>query len=213
MGLRGFFKNLFARRVKVDEIVNEDIIIVVIGPTGAGKSSFINIATGGSEALINSGLASCTEEITNVKCTYPGDVRGRSVVFVDTPAFNHDTKPVDEIGRDIMKWMTKTYDRKNKVAGILYLHRITDVRLTESPLAHLLMFQQSWGGNVLPQRVVLATTMWSQVNPATGCHREEEIREFWGTMVALGSGITRFEDTTESAWRVVNLLLGADEDL
>jgi len=56
MGLREFFKSLFARRVKVDEIANEDIIIVcvfsdvprsgcssdsisVIGPTGAGKSS------------------------------------------------------------------------------------------------------------------------------------------------------------------------------
>jgi hypothetical protein len=30
MGLRRFFKNLFARRVKVDEIVNEDIIIVYV---------------------------------------------------------------------------------------------------------------------------------------------------------------------------------------
>jgi hypothetical protein len=57
MGLRRFFKNLFALRVKADEIVSEDIIIVyvfsmglciksclsindsVIGPTGAGKSS------------------------------------------------------------------------------------------------------------------------------------------------------------------------------
>jgi hypothetical protein len=39
---------------------------------------------------------------------YPGDQRRRSVVFVDTPAFNHHEKPVAEIGREIQKWMAKT---------------------------------------------------------------------------------------------------------
>lgn len=157
---------------------------------------------------INHGLGSCTGEVQGVKCTYPGDERGRSVVFVDTPAFNHDTKPVAEIGKEIMTWMSKTYDRKNQVAGILYLHRISDVRLTESPYAHLMMFQKSWEGYVLPQRVLLATTMWGQVDPPTAHHREEKIRDVWGTMIALGSGMTRFDHTTESAWKIVDLLLG-----
>jgi len=126
----------------------------------------------------------------------------------------------DENVSDYFRNMTKRiripnfqrYDRKNKVAGILYLHRISDVRLTESPFAHLMMFQQSWGGNVLPQRVVLATTMWSQVDPETGYHREEDIRRIWGTMTALGSGVTRFDHTTESAWRIVDRLLGTGSE-
>jgi hypothetical protein len=107
--------------------------------------------------------------------------------------------------------ISRSYDRKNKVAGILYLHRISDVRLTESPFAHLMMFQQSWGGNVLPQRVLLATTMWSQVDPATGDYREEKIRGVWEKMIALGSGMTRFDHTTESAWQIVDQLLGVAE--
>jgi hypothetical protein len=71
-----------------------------------------------------------------------------------------------------------------------------------------MMFQQSWGGNVLPQRVLLATTMWGQVDYATAIRREEAIRSVWGSMAALGSGMTRFDHTTESAWQIVNLLLG-----
>jgi hypothetical protein len=105
----------------------------------------------------------------------------------------------------------QSYDRKNKVAGILYLHRISDVRLTESPFAHLMMFQQSWDCYVLPQSVLLATTMWSQVDPATGDHREEKIRGVWEKMIALGSGMTRFDHTTESAWKIVDLLLGTSD--
>jgi hypothetical protein len=61
---------------------------------------------------------------------------------------------------------------------------------------------------VLPQRVLLATTMWGQVDYATAIRREEAIRSVWGSMAALGSGMTRFDHTTESAWQIVNLLLG-----
>jgi hypothetical protein len=61
---------------------------------------------------------------------------------------------------------------------------------------------------VLPQRVVLATTMWNQVDSRTGSRREEEICKAWETMTALGSGITRFDHSTESAWRIVDFLLG-----
>jgi hypothetical protein len=71
-----------------------------------------------------------------------------------------------------------------------------------------MMFQQSWGGYVLPQRVVLATTMWNQVDSPTGSRREEEICKVWETMTALGSGMTRFDHSTECAWRIVDLLLG-----
>ena len=71
-----------------------------------------------------------------------------------------------------------------------------------------MMFQQSWDCYVLPQSVLLATTMWSQVDPATGDHREETLRGVWEQMIALGSGMTRFDNTTESAWKIVDTLLG-----
>ena len=71
-----------------------------------------------------------------------------------------------------------------------------------------MMFQQSWDCYVLPQSVLLATTMWSQVDPAIGDHREEKLRGVWEKMMALGSGMTRFDHTTESAWKIVDILLG-----
>jgi hypothetical protein len=57
------------------------------------------------------------------------------------------------------------------------------------------------------ERVLLVTTMWGQVDPAIGGHREEKLRGVWENMRTLGADTTRFDNTIESAWRIVNLLL------
>ena len=105
-----------------------------------------------------------------------------------------------------------SYKSNNKVAGILYLRRISDKRWAEPVLTHLMMPKRSWGGIVPPQRIVLATTMWSWVDLEIGRRREEAIQELWRPMAELGSGMTRFEGTTESAWQIVDLLLGVDRE-
>jgi len=102
------------------------------------------------------------------------------------------------------------YARKIKVAGIIYLHRISDVRMTERPLTHLKAFEKMCGGGNFPEKILLVTTMWSLVDERTGSHREEELRrKYWSSMMACGSDMMRFEDMedTESAWCAVNLLL------
>ncbi|KAF9469799.1 hypothetical protein BDZ94DRAFT_29264 [Collybia nuda] len=105
--------------------------------------------------------------------------------------------------------MAKTYNRKNTIAGILYMQPISASRMTETPLTHLKLFQQSCGSYLSPRRIVLATTMWKQVNQAKAKAREDQIRkEYWKTMSEMGSPVVRFEDSGESAWRVVAELLG-----
>jgi hypothetical protein len=55
--------------------------------------------------------------------------------------------------------------------------------------------------------VVLATTMWSDVRAEAGERREQELRKhYWKDMVAGGCRTERFEDTYESAWRIVDSL-------
>jgi len=52
--------------------------------------------------------------------------------------------------------------------------------------------------------VAIVTTMWSKVVQEDGRVREEELkREVWHDMLADGCGIEHFEDTPESAWRIV----------
>jgi hypothetical protein len=55
--------------------------------------------------------------------------------------------------------------------------------------------------------------MWSHVDEEKGRRREEELRvNYWKTMVARGSEVVRFNDTQESAWEIVRLLLEGNGD-
>lgn len=93
------------------------------------------------------------------------------------------------------------------VAGILYLHRISDTWMMRSPLKHLKPFESLFGSKY-PQKIVLVTTMWRSVDEAEGLLREGELREdHWKSMLDLGSNMFRYDDTAESAWNAINLLL------
>jgi len=52
--------------------------------------------------------------------------------------------------------------------------------------------------------VVIATTMWSEVKEKIGERREAELkRNYWKGMMADGCRTERFENTYESAWRII----------
>lgn len=56
-------------------------------------------------------------------------------------------------------------------------------------------------------RVCLATTMWSETLPETGARREKELkRSFWDDMIKMGCTVQRFDDSYESAWKVIGKL-------
>ena len=58
-------------------------------------------------------------------------------------------------------------------------------------------------------RVVLATTKWDDVLPDIGQRREQQLSEtYWKEMLDKGSNMTRFLLTHESAWDIVDLILG-----
>ena len=53
---------------------------------------FINKALAKNPTMVVSepgGLVSCTKSIQTFKCTSPWNPYGRSIIFVDVPAFNH----------------------------------------------------------------------------------------------------------------------------
>ncbi|KAJ8689304.1 hypothetical protein PTI98_013338 [Pleurotus ostreatus] len=185
-------------------ISKDDIIIAVMGPTGAGKSSFINTATNSSEATVGHNLESCTQEVRAISCPHPKS--GRNVVLVDTPGFDDTVRTDTDILSAIADWLSTTYRDKITLSGILYLHRISDNRMAGTPIKNLNMFKQLCGQDAL-DNVILMTTMWTEVAEGVGESRESELRRnYWKPMIVGGSSTTRFDGTHLRAWEIIDAL-------
>jgi hypothetical protein len=82
--------------------------------------------------------------------------------------------------------------------------------MTGTMLKNLRMFANLCGQEAMPN-VIVATTMWSEVKKGKGELREQELeRIFWKSMVADGCKIERFEDSYNSAWRIIGSLAEND---
>ena len=97
--------------------------------------------------------------------------------------------------------------------GVIYMHRITDKRITESPLVNVAFFRDLCGGaGSLPRRTLLTTTMWGNISEDTGRRRQIDLEtNCWKPMIEGGSSVVRFDNTFESAWRVVQKLLESSD--
>jgi len=171
---KNFFQGKHLARVfsiKVEELSEEDMVIGVMGPTGAGKSSFIGMATGG-DIGVGHELESYTTEIQIIRFQFV-DI---NVVFVDTPGFDDTHKSDVEILTMIADWLNTTYKRNIKLSGLLYFHRISDNRMAGTPLKNLRMFQELCGHNAL-RNIILTTTMWLDVEEELGSVREKELEK------------------------------------
>ncbi|KAF7983548.1 hypothetical protein HWV62_21122 [Athelia sp. TMB] len=101
-----------------------------------------------------------------------------------------------------------TYKRRISLTAILYLHRITDNRMTSNVIANTDMLQRLCGNAAL-SNIILVTTMWDSVDQKTGERREKQLQDiFWRSMVGHGSQNARFSLTSESAWDILGPFTG-----
>ena len=99
------------------------------------------------------------------------------------------------------------YEKGFKLAGIIYLHRITDNRMAGSPHRNIRMFGELCGDQAV-KKVVLVTTMWDKVEQDTGSCREKELFEkYWKTMMNYGASTARFYNSADSAWQIIDPIL------
>ncbi|KAG2336081.1 hypothetical protein BDR05DRAFT_897242 [Suillus weaverae] len=174
----------------------------IMGPTGTGKSSFINIATRNEHAKVGHGLDSCTQDVTAYNFPHV-DGSGRNVVFVDTPGFEDSLRTDYEVLKEIAAWLEKTYKERVALSGILFFHRITESRMRGTPLRNLSVFRELCGTNAL-ENVVFTTTMWDEVPNHVGFQREQQlVTQFWQEMMAHGSRTARFASSFDSAWEII----------
>ena len=139
---------------------------------------------------------------------------GVRVWLIDTPGFDDTNRSDSEVLKDIAYWLAKAYTGKVQLAGIIYLHRITEVKMQGSALRNLRMFNQLCGPNNL-KSVILATTFWTHgegksVEESVGKARVkelEETEEFWGGMIERGSRVEKHDGSKASAIRIVSDLV------
>ncbi|KAI6133584.1 P-loop containing nucleoside triphosphate hydrolase protein [Pisolithus croceorrhizus] len=168
---------------------NTTVYVVVMGSTGSGKTTFINLASG-SELRVGSGLESCTNE---VQTSIPFKVGGKQVVLLDTPGFDDTSMTDTDVLRIISAYLVAmfvlyfpcsphnvrlTFGRRNKqgarLVGVIYMQRISDLKIGGSARRDLRMFQELCGEEAY-ENVIVVTNMWGTVSQEDGIAREQEL--------------------------------------
>jgi hypothetical protein len=92
-----------------------------------------------------------------------------------------------------------------KVTGILYLHNMTDNRLTE-PLLPYEVFRKLCGSDSLAASVLFVLTMCEKVTPETCQNRREYLTNHWKKMMGEKAAVYSHYGTKQSAWDAVTAL-------
>jgi len=188
--------------VAINTVPNENIAITiaVMGATGTGKTTFINLLSGSESSLpVGNNLESCTKEIGTVQCT----INNRPVTLIDTPGFDDTTRSETEIIRMIAHFLTSTYQKGIKLSGIIYMHRISDNRMGGLSQRNFKMFKEICGIEAA-KNVVIVTSMWDEVHADRGEAREIELKSlFFKPILDQGAQLLRNDNTQQSALRII----------
>lgn len=119
-----------------------------------------------------------------------------------------------EVLKEIAFSLASLYKQGVKLAGLLYLHQITDRKMQSSTLKSLYMLKAVCGKSSFPN-VVLVTMMWnvleqSGVSFDLGVQRKKELwsnDNFWGLIEKGESHIVQHSGGLQSANSIVSLLV------
>lgn len=134
---------------------------------------------------------------------------GETIYLADTPGFDDMNRTDTDILWEISEWLSKAHESGLKLAGIIYLHRIPDIRVGGSGLRNLKMFRRLCGKENLAN-VVLATNMWDKVDLETGSKREAALKEdpvLWKEMIDHGSQVFRQDKGRTSGLEILMYLI------
>ncbi|KAG6824947.1 hypothetical protein H0H92_005338 [Tricholoma furcatifolium] len=183
-----------------------DLIIVLMGPTGSGKSTFINTLLGKEVAIVGHGLESETPQVQHYTLSHP-DYPNNRILILDTPGFDDTFVDDKEILRRIAVWLAQSYAADMKIAGIIYLHDITRKRWQGSMARNFEAFKLLIGSDSA-EKVVFGITMWDEASATVAEQRIDQLKRLsWRQMLEHGSTLHRVGLSQASARQIVDYLL------
>ncbi|PPQ96072.1 hypothetical protein CVT26_004704 [Gymnopilus dilepis] len=176
-------------------------VIPVMGPTGAGKSTFINTLLGERRMVVGETLKSQTVELEAVQLDmtpYAKLLGNYQIVIVDTPGFDDTLKSDVAILKKIAEWLKESYQKDNAVlGGVIYLHDVSLDRFTGTAQRNLDIFQALCGDDALC-KVVIGTTKWDRIKPEVAKRHEDELRQdHWKALIKQGAQVVSFKNQND----------------
>ncbi|KAF9555461.1 hypothetical protein CPC08DRAFT_821053 [Agrocybe pediades] len=181
----------------------QEIIIPIMGATGAGKSTFFNylVQDEKQQTKVGHKLTSCTSKLHPAPLTFPNDpfLQQYTVTLVDTPGFDDTYIDDTAILQRIADWLKNKCRDKKVLGGVIYLHDISSDRFCATARRNLEMFNRMCRDAAL-EKVIIGTTKWGRVPPDIGAKHEDELKKVhWRSMLEKGAQTMQFEDSYDSA--------------
>ncbi|KAK5651197.1 hypothetical protein OQA88_12745 [Cercophora sp. LCS_1] len=186
--------------------MTQPITIVLLGVTGAGKSTFASIASG-KDVRIGHGVDPCTQDPLAVKFKL-GD---QEIVLIDTPGFDDDKRSDLEILRDIAGWLGQRgyVTQHRSLDGLILLHPATHAVVSKNERKRSRILESILGEDAY-NRVVIAATMWEHLEHEEFndlLHGRAGEKGPWVKFRNKGATITTHDNTAKSAHRIIQLII------
>jgi hypothetical protein len=141
---------------------------------------------------------------------------GHHVHLIDTPGFDDTNHSDIDTLKAIATYLSASFANGVRLSGIVYLHRISDNRISGTGFRNLRMFKKLSGATTWPNTVI-GTTMWRADELIQGETREKELisnPKYFGDLLLGGATLHRIaehgtgaDEQKRSSLRVISSLL------